>query len=470
MTPESLIRAFQEVLGQAHVLTEAADQAPYLVEWRDRFKGSTPMVLRPGSTAEVAACMKLADAHDVAIVPQGGNTGLVGGQIPKNGESEVVLSLSRLNKIRSVDPLGRTMTVEAGTILQTIQERAEEHDLIFPLTLGAQGSCQIGGNIATNAGGTAVLSYGNTRELVLGLEVVLANGDVWEGLRTLRKDNTGYDLKQLFIGSEGTLGIITAATLRLFTKPSAVEVALCGLDSPHQALSLLSVAQKHAGHMVTGFELLPQVGMQFSVKHQENARYPMSEEHPWYVLLELSCGSKDIDLASLTEAIFEEAFEDELLNDAVLAQSTTQADDFWRLRHGMSEVQKCEGGSIKHDVSVPVADVPAFLDEAIAAVEAFVPGCRPVPFGHMGDGNIHFNISQPVGADKQAFLAQWDAVNEVVHGIVAKYGGSISAEHGIGVLKRNLLPGVKSPVEMTMMRAIKQTLDPKGLLNPGRVL
>ncbi|MDX5593106.1 FAD-binding oxidoreductase [Pseudovibrio sp. SPO723] len=470
MTQDSLIRAFQELLGEANVLTEAADQAPYLVEWRDKFKGTTPMVLRPGSTAEVAACMRLANEHDLVIVPQGGNTGLVGAQIPKNGGSEVVLSLSRLNKIRNIDPLGRTMVVEAGAVLQTIHERAEEHDLIFPLTLGAQGSCQIGGNIATNAGGTAVLSYGNTRDLVLGLEVVLANGEVWEGLRTLRKDNTGYDLKQLFIGSEGTLGIITAASLRLFPKPAAVEVALCGLDSPHQALSLLSVAQKHAGAMLTGFEILPKIGMQFSVRHQENARFPMADEHDWYVLVELSAGSKDIDLASLTEAVFEEAFEAELLNDAVLAQSNAQAEDFWRLRHGMSEVQKLEGGSIKHDVSVPVAKVPAFLEEAIAAVEAFIPGCRPVPFGHMGDGNIHFNISQPEGADKQAFLAQWDAVNEIVHGITAQYNGSISAEHGIGVLKRELLPTVKSPVEMKLMRAIKETLDPKALLNPGRIL
>ncbi len=470
MTISNLVKAFQEIIGDANVLISDDDKAPFLVEWRDKFKGATPMVLRPGSTAEVAECVKLAAEHDLKLVPQGGNTGLVGGQIPNPDSTEIVLSLCRLNKIRSIYPDGYTITVDAGITLQAIHDVAEKHDRLFPLTLASQGSCEIGGNIATNAGGTAVLSYGNTRDLVLGLEVVLANGEVWEGLRTLRKDNTGYDLKQLFIGSEGTLGIITGASLKLYPAPASIEIALVALDSPEKALSLLSLAKNHAGSMLTGFELMPQSGMQFVCEHMEQSRFPFEAQHPWYVLIEISAGTKDIDLAGLTETIFTEAFESELLRDGLLAQSKAQGEDFWRLRHGLSEAQKFEGGSIKHDVSVPVAKVPAFLKEAIAAVQEAVPGCRPVPFGHMGDGNIHFNITQPKGADKAEYLARWDEVNRVVHSIVASYDGSISAEHGIGILKKGLLAEVKSETEMNMMRAVKNALDPTNMFNPGRIL
>lgn len=470
MTEPNLVTAFQELLGASHVLTSESDKAPYLIEWRDKFPGATRMVLRPGSTEEVAACVKLAKARGVKLIPQGGNTGLVGGQIPRPDHDEIVLSLSRLNRIRNVDAHGYTMTVDAGVTLQAVHDAAEKVGCLFPLTLASQGSCAIGGNIATNAGGTAVLSYGNTRDLVLGLEVVLANGEIWEGLRTLRKDNTGYDLKQLFIGSEGTLGIITGASLKLHPAPAAVEVALVALDSPHKALSLFSMAKKYAGSMLTGFELMPQSGMQFVCEHMGQTRYPFEEQHPWYVLLEMSAGSSHIDLAGLTEALFTEAFEGELLRDGVLAQTKAQAADFWRLRHDLSEAQKFEGGSIKHDVSVPVAQVPAFLDEALEAVQATVPGCRPVPFGHMGDGNIHFNITQPKGADKAEYLARWDEVNRVVQGIVAKYNGSISAEHGIGILKRDLMAEVKSETELNMMHAIKAALDPDNMFSPDRVL
>ncbi|MBO6857189.1 FAD-binding oxidoreductase [Roseibium sp.] len=461
---------FAEMIGAANVLTSPDDQAPYLTEWRDLYQGVTPMVLRPGSTEEVSAVMTYAYQNDLKVVPQGGNTGLVGGQIPQETGDEIVLSLSRLNKVRAVDPAGFTITAEAGVVLETLQNEAENVDRLFPLALGAQGSCQIGGNISTNAGGTAVLAYGNTRDLVLGLEVVLPTGEIWNGLRTLRKDNTGYDLKQLFIGGEGTLGIITAAALKLFPRPKKLEAAFVGLPDPHAALKLFTLAKAQAGPVLTGFEIMPRVGVEFCLRHLEGARDPLESEHAWYVLMELSSGSEAFPVRDLMESILGEAFEEGLVEDAAFAQNLTQVQDFWHIRHGMSEVQKPEGGSIKHDVSVPVASIPDFLDKAMAAVEDFVPGCRPVPFGHIGDGNIHFNVSQPVGADKEHYLAKWDEMNTIVHGIVGEFGGSISAEHGIGRLKRDLLKDVKQGIELDLMKRIKDAFDPKGLLNPGRVL
>ncbi|MEP0234026.1 FAD-binding oxidoreductase [Roseibium sp.] len=459
-----------EIIGAANVLTSPEDKAPFLTEWRDLYQGVTPMVLRPGSTKDVSAVMKYASLNDLKIVPQGGNTGLVGGQIPLETGDEMVLSLGRMNKVRAVDPDGFTITVESGVILETLQNEAEKVDRLFPLALGSQGSCQIGGNISSNAGGTAVLAYGNTRDLVLGLEVVMPNGDVWNGLRTLRKDNTGYDLKQLFIGAEGTLGIITAASLKLFPKPKKLEAAFVGLADPQAALKLFSTAKAQAGPVLTGFEIMPRVGVEFCVAHLDGARDPLEAPHDWYVLMELSSGSEAFPVRDLLESILGEAFEEGLVEDAAFAQSMQQVQDFWHIRHGMSEVQKAEGGSIKHDVSVPVASIPAFLEEAIAAVTKFVPNCRPVPFGHLGDGNIHFNVSQPVGADKEAYLEKWDAMNDIVHGIVANFNGSISAEHGIGRLKRDLLKDVKSELELDLMQRIKDAFDPKGLVNPGRVL
>ncbi|MBH0236251.1 FAD-binding oxidoreductase [Methylobrevis albus] len=464
-----LVARFAALVGPRHALTDPADIAPYLVEWRDLYRGVTPVVLRPGSVAEVAAILKLAHETGTPIIPQSGNTGLVGGQTPDCSGREVLLSLTRLDKVRTVDAEGGTMTVEAGVTLQAVHDAAEAAGWLFPLTLASQGSCRIGGNIATNAGGTAVLAYGNMRELVMGLEVVLADGRVWNGLRRLRKDNAGYDLKQLFIGAEGTLGIVTAAVLKLVARPARTAVAFAGLDSAQAALGLLERARRRAGPALTGFELLPRRGLEFTVRHLPGARDPLADPHAWYALLELS-GGQEADPQAMLEEILSDALEAEVAADAALAQSEAQAADFWRLRHGMSEVQKHEGGSIKHDISVPVAEVPAFLDEAIAAVEALVPGCRPVPFGHMGDGNIHFNVSQPVGADKVAYLAGWDAMNAVVHAIVARYDGSVAAEHGVGRLKRALLADVKDPVEMELMRTLKRALDPKGILNPGRVV
>lgn len=458
------------LLGPSNVLADPADQARYLIEWRDLYRGDTPAVVRPGTTADVAGLVRLAVETGTILVPQGGNTGLVGGQTPVAGAGEIVLSLERLDRVRDVDPNGNTMIVEAGATLDAVHRAAAMVDRIFPLRLASEGSCRIGGNVATNAGGTAVLAYGNTRDLVLGLEVVLADGRVWNGLRRLRKDNAGYDLKQLFIGSEGTLGIVTAVVLKLFPKPKDVAVAFAGLPSPAAALALLGTMKAAAGAGLTGFELVHGEAMVFALRHLSGARRPTADAHPWYVLTEVSTGTADGAARRMLEAGLTDAMEAGAVSDAVIAESLSQAEAFWALRHGLSEVQKHEGGSIKHDVSVPIADLPAFLEEAIAAVEAAFPGCRPVPFGHMGDGNIHFNVSQPVGDDREAFLARWDDMNAVVHAVVRRFEGSVAAEHGVGRLKRALIAQTKDPVELDLMRRLKATMDPAGILNPGRVV
>jgi FAD/FMN-containing dehydrogenase len=465
LAPE-LIAKFRAIVGDKYAVTDAADIAPYVTEERDLFHGRSPLVLRPGSTAEVSAICRLASEHGIALVPQGGNTGLVGGQTPHNGE--VVVSLRRLDKIRDIDPASNTMTCEAGVVLQIAQQRAAEVDRLFPLSLGAEGSCTIGGNLSTNAGGTAALAYGVAREMALGLEVVLADGRILNGLSKLKKDNTGYDLRNLFIGAEGTLGIITAATLKLFPKPHAVETAYVGLQSPAQALKLLSISQNEAGGSLTSFELLADIAVDFSLRHGIDIRDPLTSKHPWYVLMELS-SSRD-DARAALEAILAKGMEEGIVDDAVIAANLTQRAGFWKLRDEMSAAQKPEGGSIKHDISVPVAAVPAFIEEANAAVVKLIPGSRPVPFGHLGDGNIHYNVSQPIGGNTADFLARWHEVNEVVFAIVLRMGGSISAEHGIGVLKRDELPDVKDKVAIELMRRIKAMLDPQGIMNPGKVL
>ncbi|MBR0926344.1 FAD-binding oxidoreductase [Bradyrhizobium diazoefficiens] len=465
LAPE-LIEQFREIVGERHAITDANDIQPYVTEERNLFHGRSPLVLRPGSTAEVSEICKLASAHNIALVPQGGNTGLVGGQTPHNGE--VVVSLRRLDKVREVDTASNTMTCEAGVVLQVAQAKASEVDRLFPLSLGAEGSCTIGGNLSTNAGGTAALAYGVAREMALGLEVVLADGRVLNTLSKLKKDNTGYNLHNLFIGAEGTLGIITAATLKLFPKPRAVETAYVGLKSPAAALKLLTIAQGEAANALTSFELLSEMAVDFSVRHGIDVRDPLAEKHPWYVLMELS--SPGDDARTPLETILARAMEEEIVDDAVIAASLAQRNNFWKLREEMSAAQKPEGGSIKHDISVPVAAVPAFIAEADAAVVKLIPGARPVPFGHLGDGNLHYNVSQPVGANTADYLARWHDVNAVVFEIVLRMGGSISAEHGIGVLKRDELPEVKDKTAIELMRAIKAMLDPQGIMNPGKVL
>ncbi|GAC1337593.1 MAG: FAD-binding oxidoreductase [Beijerinckiaceae bacterium] len=465
----SLLSKFGAIVGAGHVIADPHDMERYLVEERGLYHGRAAAIVRAGNVGEVSRVLALCNDTNTKVVPQGGNTGLVGGQIPHESGDEIVLSLSRLAAIREVDPSSNTMTLEAGVTLLRAQQEAEKVERLFPLSLASEGSCTIGGNLSTNAGGTAVLAYGNARDLVLGLEVVLADGRVLSNLSKLKKDNTGYDLKHLFIGAEGTLGVITAAVLKLFPRPRARETAFVGLADPHAALALLNLAQEHAGQGVVTFELIPRIGIDYVLRHFSDARDPLQGAHPWYVLLELA-SQAERGLEETAEALLTEAIEGAIVQDAALARSLAQRNAFWQIRELLSEVQKYEGGSIKHDVSVPVASVPAFIDEASAAVVAALPGARIVAFGHLGDGNIHFNISQPIGADKAAFLARWGGINTIVHGIVTQLHGSISAEHGIGRLKRDLLPQVKDPVALDVMRALKRTLDPKGLLNPGKVL
>ena len=462
-----LLARFAAIVGEKYAITDPQMQAPYLVEMRDMFQGRTPMVLRPASAAEVAEILKLANETATPVVPQGGNTGLVGGQTPLN--NEIVLSLTRLDRIREVDPTSNTITCEAGVTLQRAREAAAEVDRLYPQLLPSEGTCTIGGNLSTNAGGTAALAYGIARAHVLGIEVVLADGRILHDLNKLKKDNTGYDVKNLFIGAEGTLGVITAAVLRLVPRPRSVETAFVGVPSPQAALSLLTIAEESAGGGVTSYELMPREGVEIVLRYTAGCRDPLAAPHPWYVLIELSSQSKS-GLRQVMEDILAQGVEQGLVADAAIAESLEQVKAFWRIRENFGEAQRHAGGSIKHDVSVPVAAVPAFLKEAHAAVVTVVPGARSLPFGHLGDGNIHYNVSQPLDADKDDYLKHWDAMNAAVFAVVKKYGGSISAEHGIGVLKRDVLPSVKDPVAFDLMRSLKRMLDPKGILNPGKVL
>ena len=463
----ALLARFAAIVGDKYAITDRDAQAPYLVELRGLYQGHTPVVLRPSSVEEVARILKLANDTVTPIVPQGGNTGLVGGQIPLH--NEIVLSLNRLDRIRDIDPTSNTLTCEAGVTLQHAREAAAAADRLYPQLLPSEGTCTIGGNLSTNAGGTAAIAHGIARSHVLGIEVVLADGRVLNNLNKLKKDNTGYDLKNLFIGAEGTLGIITAAVLRLVPRPRAVETAFAGVESPEAALELLGLATERTSGGVTSFEIMTRAGIELVLEHGAGTRDPLAAPHPWYALIELSSQQRD-GLRESMEDILAQGLERGLVRDAAIADSLEQGKTFWRLRELFSEVQRHAGGSIKEDISVPVAAVPAFIAEANAAVAALIPDARPLPFGHLGDGNIHYNVSQPIGADKDAFLKRWGEVNEVVFAVVKKYGGSISAEHGIGLLKRDLLPSVKDPVALELMRGIKRLLDPKGILNPGKVL
>jgi FAD/FMN-containing dehydrogenase len=464
-SPQTLAR-LTAVVGDKYAITDPGAMTAYMTEWREIWIGKSPLVLRPAATDEVSKILAIAHETETALVPQSGNTGLVGGQIPYETGDEIVLSLDRMTRIRNVDPVNNSITVDAGVTLKVVQEEAEKVERLFPLSLESEGSCRIGGNLSTNAGGLGVLAYGNARDLCLGLEVVLADGRIWNGLKSLRKDNTGYDLKNLFIGAEGTLGVITGAVLKLFPRPSVRATAFVALPSVKAALDLLTLARQMSSSPVTAIELFPRNGFEFTIKHFQ-VRDPFAEAAPWYVLIELS-GSGDLD--SLITEILGEAAERGIVLDATIAQSEAQRKDIWFIRQAIVEVQKREGGSIKHDISVPISEIPAFVEAGVAAIEAFMPGARPMPFGHIGDGNLHFNVSQPVGMDKHAFLAEWQAMNDVVFAVVLKHGGSISAEHGIGRLKRDRMTKIKSPVELQMMRDVKKTFDPQGILNPNKVL
>ena len=458
------------IVGENAVTTDANDMAPYLEERRGLYVGKAAAIVRPGSTTEVAAVMKLAHETRTIVVPQGGNTGLVGGQTPDQSGEAIVLNLSRMNVVRALDAENNTLSVDAGVTLAAAQEAAASASRLFPLSLASEGTCQIGGNLATNAGGTAVLHYGNARDLVLGLEIVLADGRVWDGMRGLRKDNTGYDLKQIFLGSEGTLGIITGAVLKLFPSPKSRATAIAAVPSPAAAISLLRHIEAESGGAITSFELMPRIGIEMVCAHVPVTRDPLSVPSPWYVLVELSSGSNGDELNALLERSLASAVEQAWVSDAVVAQSDTQRAAFWQVREAMSDAQRHEGGSIKHDVSVPISNITRFLERAIEAVQSELPGIRPVPFGHLGDGNIHFNLSQPKAMDRDAFLAQWTYFNQIVHGIALDLNGSISAEHGIGQLKRDEMAELKSDVELDLMRTLKRTLDPKRILNPGKVV
>jgi FAD/FMN-containing dehydrogenase len=463
-----LVAGFAAIVGPQHALTDPDQQLPYLREWRDMYPGRASLVLRPASTQEVSQILALANAHGIPVVPQAGNTGLVGGQIPTRGE--VVLSVGRLKRVRAIDARGFSMTVEAGLTLAEAQAAAEEVDRLFPLSLPSEGTCQIGGNLGTNAGGVGVLAYGNTRQLVLGLEAVLADGRVWNGLNALKKDNTGYDLKDLLIGSEGTLGVITAAVLKLFPRPAEKATAFVGLPDLDAALALFNLAQETAGPSFTAFEVMAHLVLDLIVRHVAGARHPFPSPHSWYALLETSGLKADGTAERVLTDTLTTASERGIITDAVIASSLGQARDFWRLRESYSEAQKPVGASVKNDVSVPVAAIPEFIRRADAAVQRLCPGARPLPISHFGDGNVHYNVAQPEGMARDGFMAMWDDIVHAVHEVVLGLNGSISAEHGIGVMKRAELAQVKGDVAMDLMRRIKAAFDPKGILNPGKVL
>jgi FAD/FMN-containing dehydrogenase len=465
----SLLERIGAIVGPQGMVA-AADAKPFASDWRKRYFGKALAVVKPATTAEVAALMRLACAERMAVVPQGGNTGLVGGATPDQSGNQLILNLSRMNRVRAIDPLNNTMTLEAGCTLAAAQSAALGAGRLFPLSLASEGSCEIGGNLSTNAGGTGVLRYGNTRELTLGLEVVLADGEVWDGLRGLRKDNTGYDLKQLFIGAEGTLGVITAAVLKLFPLPRGQSTAIVAVESADKALALLEHAQAQLAERLVGFELFSSLCLELVLRYYPACRAPFAAPHPQYVLIEIS-DSRDSDAArEMMEDMLGSALERGLIRDAALATSEAQSRGFWALRENISEAQAHEGKNVKHDVSLPVSRVAEFIRVTDAAIAGAFPGVRMVCFGHMGDGNLHYNVSPPAGVDHEAFLAKQPAISRIVHDSVAHFAGSISAEHGIGQSKRDELTLYKSTLELDMMRKVKAALDPQGIMNPGKVL
>jgi FAD/FMN-containing dehydrogenase len=465
-----LIPQLRAAVGAANVLTEG-DLSAWETDWRKRSRGKALAVVRPGSTEEVAAVVRACAAAGTPVVPQGGNTGLVVGGVPDESGREVVLSLTRLNRVRAIDRDNLTMTVDAGCVLQNLQQAAEEAGLLFPLSLAAEGSCTIGGNLATNAGGTQVVRYGNTRDLCLGLEVVTAQGEVWEGLTGLRKDNTGYDLRDLFIGSEGTLGVITGATMKLYPRPAATLTAWAAVPSMEAAVTLLGLAHRHLGPGLTGFEVMGQFALSLVAKHYPQLRVPLYDTVPYCVLLENTDVESEEHARSVFERLLEVALEDGCVVDAVVAENLTQAHQLWHMREAIPLAQAEEGLNIKHDISIPVSRIPSFCADTDALLQREIAGVRLVNFGHLGDGNLHYNVQAPEGGDMKAFLDEnEERVNTLVYEQVRRFDGSISAEHGIGLLKAEKLPSYKSPVALSLMQALKKALDPKGILNPGRVV
>jgi FAD/FMN-containing dehydrogenase len=457
-------------VGDDYVITGATELAPYLLDCRRRFSGKALALVSPASTAEVAAIVRLCRQFGIPIVPQGGNTGLVMGSVPDSSGTAIILSTRRLNRIRAIDTQNNTVTVEAGCVLQNIQEAASLAQRLFPLSLASEGSCTIGGNLSTNAGGTAVLAYGNTRELCLGLEVVTASGEIWDGLRGLRKDNTGYDLRDLYIGAEGTLGIITAAVMKLFPKPAAHVTAVAAMQTTQDALALLTLAQKECGAALTGFELMSHLCLELVSKHYPHLPLSFDRAYPQYVLLELSSNESGRHANALLEKTLAGALEDGLAQDAIISQSLMQSAALWQLREHIPPAQAAEGKNIKHDISLPISAIAHFIEATDALLQEHFPGCRVVCFGHLGDGNLHYNVAAPLGVTDENFLVHYDAVNRLVHDSVHQFGGSISAEHGIGALKRADLRRYKSAIEISLMEAVKKALDPQQLMNPGKII
>ncbi len=471
-----LVERLRSIVGDKGLVLDAQDKHPYLTDWRENYLGSALAIVRPATTDEVAAVVKLCASEKVAIVPQGGNTGMSGGGTPHESGREIVLSLTRMNRILEVDTIGYTMTVEAGVVLKTIQQAAAEHDRLFPLSLGAEGSCTIGGNLSTNAGGVQVLHYGNTRNLVLGLEVVLPNGEIWNGLRALKKDNTGYDLRDLYLGAEGTLGIITRAILKLWPRPKDHATSWSAVPSPQAAVDLLSGAYDASEDNVTSCELMGRQGIDLVLQHIPGTADPLGDRHDWYVLMEWSStrprrdGDNAGSLREKMEAYLGEAMDKGLVLDAVIAQTEAQSRALWSLREGHSEASKKEGASIKFDISVAVSKIPAFVTNGLAEMKKALPECRPLPFGHVGDGNLHFNCQAPAGWGKAQFAPHIEEISARIYDLVVAYGGSISAEHGIGRIKVHELEHYRSKIELDTMRTLKRALDPQNIMNPGKVI
>jgi FAD/FMN-containing dehydrogenase len=468
--PSTVLAQLRQVVGAGGYLDQPQDIAPFLTDHRKLHRGATALVLRPDSTAQVAAILQLCNQAGVGVVPVGGNTSYCGAATPSADGSQIVLSMARMRRLRALDPANYTMIAEAGCVLAEIQAAAASVDRLFPMSLGSEGSCQLGGNLSTNAGGTAVLRYGMMRDLVLGLEVVLPDGRVLDGLKPLRKDNTGYDLRDLFIGAEGTLGVITAAACKLYSRPAEMFTAFIGLPEPQAAVALLSRLRTFTGDAVTTFELIPRMALELVFKHIRPVNDPLERAHPWYVLLEIGMSRASTALRESIEAELAAAMESGCISDAALASSEAQRELFWRLRETIPEAQRREGASIKHDISVTTSELPRFIQEGAQLLVKLAPQARLVAYGHLGDGNLHFNLTRPDTGDEAQFLARAPEIHRAVHDLVASYGGSFSAEHGIGQLKRGELLRYKHPVALELMRSIKHAFDPKGIMNPGKLL